>query len=245
MGRKKLKQAPLREAMFEIYWQSLRDATGFPVDKNFELGIGKFHRVIADAFPVKKQLFPIPPMDVYARPAYQFWAGNAVWPVIQFGPGFLSVNETEKNYEWEKTYRPNVEKALNALVKSYEQEPNFNKVALKYIDSVDISSETDVHKFISENLQTDLINRFEIPGKPIGLNINQAFEVGGSTVVLRIQTAVNNSNNSKALVWITSVEKTGTFKSEDVLSWLDGAHKLTSDLFVQMLNPAFYASFDR
>lgn len=246
MGRKKLKRAPLREAMFEINWQSPRDATGFPVDKNFDLGLGKFHSAISHAFPVKKRVLPIfPAIDVYARPIYQFWAGKAVWPVIQFGPGLLTVNETEKNYEWEKTYRPNVEMALNALVKSYEQEPNFNKVSLKYIDSVDISSETDVYQYISANLQTDLVNRFDIPGRSVGININQAFEVDGSVVVLSIQTAVNNSNNSKALMWITSVEKMGSFKSEDVLTWLDSAHKLTSDLFVQMLNPEFYASFDR
>lgn len=246
MKGKKLKNAPLQEAIFELFWQSPLDATGFPFDKDFEFALGKFDSHISTHFPIKKKIVPdAPGLRVYGRPMYQFWTQNAVWPVVQLGPGILTVNDTDKNYEWEATYRPNILTAIDALIKNYDQKPQFSKVSLKYIDSVDIDSFEDIHDFISQNFQTGLVNRFDIPGRTIGLNINQAFEIDESTVLLNIQTAKNNSNGKKALVWMTTVEKTGKFTDHDIRKWLDHAHSLSSDLFVKMLNPDFYASFNK
>ena len=245
MGKRKLKNAPLREAIFELTWQSPLDSTGFPEDKEFELALGKFDSAITKNFPVKKKVGPSASvMRVYGRPVYQFWKGNVEWPVIQLGPGVLTVNDTDKTYVWDSSFRPNLVRAIESLKKSYTQLPDFNRLSLKYIDSVDISPDIDFRKFISENLQTTLINEFDIPGKPIGLNINQAFEVDGSSVLLNIQNAINNVTGSHSLVWMTTVEKRGSIEFERITDWLDFAHNITSDLFVKMLKPAFYESFD-
>ncbi|MGV3767288.1 MAG: TIGR04255 family protein [Chitinophagaceae bacterium] len=249
MGRTKLRKAPLQEAIFEVSWQSPLDATGFPLDKDFELALGKFDNYISKDFPFKKRILPTTApgvgIRVYGRPVYQFWQGNITWPVVQLGPGLLTVNDTEKNYEWDSTYRPNIVKAIESLNRSYEHSLNFNRISLKYIDSVDVLVTEDPYAYISKNLQTDLKNNFSIPGKPLGFNINQAFEIDDSVVGLSIQTAINNSNGNKALVWMTSVEKLGKFNTGDILNWLDNAHKITSDLFIKMLNPEYYASFDQ
>lgn len=246
MRSKKLKNAPLKEAIFELVWNSPLDKTGFPVDKQFELALGKFDSNIREYFPFHKRILPPnAPIKIYGRPLHQFWSGNITWPVVQLGPGILTVNDTDKNYEWEGTYRPNIHTATRALLKSYEAEMVFNKVSLKYIDTIDFTAETNIIQFISSNLQTEVLNKFTVPGELAGININQVFTVDGSQVVLNIQTAVNNLNGSKALVWITAVEKTGNFAAAEVLEWLDNAHAITSDLFIKMLTSEFYDSFNK
>jgi uncharacterized protein (TIGR04255 family) len=243
---KKLKDAPLKEAIFELFWQSPLDNTGFPIDRGFDLAQGKFAIHIADRFPYHKRILPQnSAIKVYGQPIHQFWKGNVEWPVVQLGQGILTVNDTDKNYEWNDTYRPNIHKALDILLLSYSEPLNFNKISLKYIDSVDIDYDTDLSKFISVNLQTALVNNYKPPGKLIGLNLNQVFAVDGSDVHLNIQTATNNLNAKQAIVWITTVIKVGTLSKTDILTWIDQAHSITSNLFVEMLNPQFYASFNK
>ena len=42
MREKKLKNAPLKEAIFELYWQLPKDPTNFPHDPELEFALGLF-----------------------------------------------------------------------------------------------------------------------------------------------------------------------------------------------------------
>lgn len=246
MSSIKLKNAPLKEAIFELFWTSPLDHTGFPIDNEFDLAQGKFSSIISSAFPTHKRIFPAnSPVKMYGRPFHQFWKGEVKWPVTQLGPGILTVNDTNENYIWDPNYRNDIHAAINALNNSYSKKLSFNKVSLKYIDTVDIPSTENITNFIGKNLQTDLINKYELPGTFKGLNINQVFTHNESQVGINIQTAINNVNGNKAIIWITSVEKNGEFSADDIFGWLDQAHNTSSTLFVKMLNPEFYASFNQ
>lgn len=243
MRSAKLTNPPLKEAIFELFWDSPLDPTGFPEDKEFEFALGKFDDKISKAFPVKKRKFPsIPEYKVYGKPVYQFWKGNIEWPIIQLGPGVLTVNDTDKNYEW-AAYRPNVIFAVNSLLNSYSTGLNFSKVTLKYIDSVDTDAEIDFRQFIKNNLQTNLENNFKIPGQQMGLNVTQSFRSDDSNIIINIQNATNNITGKKAIIWMTTIERSGNLSSEEIFTWIDQAHAISSDLFVQMLNPDFHATF--
>jgi uncharacterized protein (TIGR04255 family) len=246
MSRKKLKNAPLKEAIFELFWNSPVNKAGLKVDKEFELSIGKFSLNISKDFPVHRRTMPQEaPIKVYGIPLYQFWKGEIQWPVIQLGPGILTVNDTDKNYHWEDTYRPNIVTAIDSLRKSYNNIPNFNKVSLRYIDSVDVDKDEDVLAFINKNLLTSIENKYSIPGRPSGININQIFNIDDSKVSIHIQTAINNVTGAPAIIWITSLVRDGKIDLNELFSWIDKAHGIISDLFVQMLNPDFYESFDK
>lgn len=246
MSRKKLKNAPLREAIFDLFWDSPVDKSGIKLDKEFELSQGKFQINVSDKFPVHKRIFPQgTSIKVYGVPLHQFWKGDVQWPVIQLGPGVLTVNETDKNYDWEKTFRPNIFFAMEALRKSYDICPELNRVSLKYIDSVDIHESENLGEFLKKNLLTEIENRYKVPGTLSGLNLNQVFDVDDSKVSVNIQTAVNNITRSKAIVWVTSVIRTGKISEKELALWIDKAHGFASSLFVDMLNPDFYAYFDK
>ena len=247
MKRKKLKNAPLKEAIFELYWKLPLDEQGFPLDPEFDLAQGRFASLITTDFPVHKRTMPAGiNLKVYPKPLHQFWKGELTLPVVQYGPGILTVNDNDRNYIWENGYRHDIQKSVETLISSYKEPLQFNRATLKYIDSVDIpEDETDISKYISKNFQTDLINRYEQPGKLKGININQVFELtDGSLMNINIQTAINNTNGKPAIVWVTAVDRTSGFQENDIYEWVDHVHIITSDVFIKMLNPEFYASFD-
>ncbi len=247
MSLKKLKNAPLKEVIFELYWELGLDDTNFPFDAEFDLAQGRFATSISPDFPIHKRTIPAGAnLKIYPRPIHQFWKGEIKWPVVQYGPGVLTVNDTNENYIWEDTYRPTILQTIKTLISSYKTVLSFNKVTLKYINSVDLPDlKTDINEFIRSNFQLNLINDFDQPGKIKGLNINQVYELDdNSTMNINIQTAINNASGKQACVWITSVEKEGTLSEEDALKWLDRTHAVTSDSFVKMLNPKFYAGLD-
>lgn len=178
---------------------------------------------------------------------HQFWTGELTWPVVQLGPGILSVNNTEANYIWTETFHPHILWALDVLETSYEKEFVFKSAALRYIDAVDLDeSLSDLRHFVAENLRTQLSNDYKVPGILKNLNIVQSYEIeDGSVLNLQIHNGVNQSNGKNSLIWITEVQKSGNLFKKDLKHWLGMAHDITSDTFVNMLNPDFYDSFNR
>jgi uncharacterized protein (TIGR04255 family) len=247
MEGKKLKFAPLKEVVFELFWELPNDATGFPVDPDFDIALGTFASRISDQLPVHRRLFPPGvSLKIYPKLTNQFWRGQLEWPVVQLGPGMMAVNDTEKNYTW-NSYRNQIHQAIDFLTLSYKEALKFNKVTLKYVDSVDIDdSRVDINSYISTNFKTGIVNNFPLPGTLKGVNINQVFALDdGTSLSLNIQSAINNMNAKQALVWVTSTEKNGHLKVEDMLLWLDNVHTICSNIFKELLNPEFYASFDK
>ncbi len=249
MVAKKLKNAPLQEAIFELFWNLPLDQKQFPYDPHFDLAQGKFDDLIKQYFGVHKRTLPAGVnIKIYPKPIHQYWKAELAWPVVQFGPGILTLNDTDKNYIWEDNFRPNIEIALECLLLSYKREIPFNKVSLKYIDSVDLpESDIEPNEFIRKNFQTEITNHYSVPGQLSGLNINQIFTLNdGTKLSINIQTAKNNINKKNAIVWITGAEKTGqNFLKEQIMEWVDQSHQILSDTFVKMLNVDFYAQFNK
>jgi len=115
----KLPNAPLQEVILEVKWElSLDQSTKTFIDPGFELALGKFHNSLVENFPFAKTKVPhqIPIQMLGHQTKLQFWTGENVWPVVQLGPGILAINDTDKNYEWAKTFYPLVQKALSSLL---------------------------------------------------------------------------------------------------------------------------------
>jgi len=249
MKKKKLKNAPLKEVIFELLWELPLDPTGFPIDLDFELAQGIFADKIKKEFPIHKKTIPegLQNFRMYPKPIHQFWKGEITWPVVQLGHGIMTVNDTDANYIWEENFLPNIKESLEILIHSYSNAQRFTHASLKYIDSIDLTDDDkELSKFISKNFQTDLINRYPLPGSLTGVNISQTFELPDKTrMQINIQTAKNNATNKPAIAWITSVEKKGLFNKDEIIDWIVLAHEQVSETFVNMLDRGFYDSFDK
>ena len=167
--------------------------------------------------------------------------------MVQLGPGVLTVNETEKNYVWEDNFRVAIVYALETLERSYPAALEYSKARLTYIDAVDFDPKTtSAADFVARNLLTGICTNYELPGSRDNVNISQTFTMSQDTVFhITIQSGLNNVTGAPAIIWTTVLERTTAFKKDGLLPWLDWAHKQASDFFVKMLNPDFYASFDR
>ena len=241
----KLKNAPLKEAIFELFWNGPIDKSGFPIDNEYDLAQGRFDREIRKDFPIYKRLIPAnSPIKILGQPAHQFWKNQLNWPVVQLGPGIMTVNETEKGYIWEN-FRKTIHDSIQILIKSYDISPTFQRLSLRYIDSIDLPENINLLDFVNNSFKTKITNSFERPGEIAGLNFNQIFNVfQNSKVHLNIQSAINNLNGKPAIVWITLIETNEISGIDDILKWIDKAHNICSDLFKQTLNQSFYETFN-
>ena len=245
MSNIKLKNAPLKEAIFELFWNGPIDKSGFPIDNEYDLAQGRFDIEIRKNFPIYKRLIPAnSSIKILGQPAHQFWKNQLNWPVVQLGPGIMTVNETEKGYIWDN-FRKTIHDSIQILVKSYDVSPSFQRLSLRYIDSVDLPENINLLDFVNNSFKTKITNSFEAPGEIAGLNFNQIFTVfQNSKVHLNIQSAINNLNGKPAIVWITLIETNEISGIDDILKWIDKAHNICSDLFKQTLNKSFYETFN-
>jgi len=242
----KLKNAPLKEVVFELHWECSIDNSGAQLDIGFDLAQGKFADKLKSDFPLHRKLIPDGmPFKIFGAPLHQYWRGEFQWPVIQHGQGMIAVNEVEQSYSWETSYKPLILETIKKLMDSYEEPHKFNKVKLQYIDAWDMTGLEPIN-FMVKNLQTEIVSNYPLPGILKDFNVQQSFELSDASIMnLNISNGVNNQNQKQSVVWTTTVEKQSSMSSEQISTWVDNAHLATSNMFKQMLNPEFYASLNR
>lgn len=245
----KLTKAPLQEAIFEIRWPLQPDETGRQlVDLEYPFALGKFQDALKNDFPHHVAKFPndIPHQLFNYQTIHQFWHQGKAWPVIQLGPGIITLNETEQNYEWEKTYLPNIKKTLWALEKSYGQ-LEFNLTSLRYIDVVRVADYGFVHweDFVQKHINFRFHNQFDTRGKLVGFNFEQSFDLNDLGLLNVSFTSGQNNQKEDIFIWQTAVAIQGPTSQKEVLPWLGNAHKCASDLFKDICKEGFYASFNQ
>ncbi len=245
----KLPHAPLQEVIFEARWQLQPDDSGQQlIDREYEFALGKFQAAIVDDFPYHTSKFPreLPHQVLTYQTVHQFWRGPQQWPVVQIGPGIVSVNETEENYDWQKTFLPNVKQILDVLVESYGQ-LNFISASLRYIDVVKVADYgfNTWEEFVHNNINFSFKNHFDPQGKLSSFQFNQSFELNQSGLVNVNFSSSQNNKKEDIFVFQTAVVQTSNMRKQEVANWLETAHNYTSSLFKKICKDEFYNSFTR
>lgn len=246
MSSTKLKNAPLKEVIFELHWNCPIDNNGFQKDAEFEFAQGRFAERIKSSFPVYKKLIPEGiPLNIIHAPIHQYWKGEFKWPVTQHGQGMIAINEVDEGYEWESAFRPTIKQVLEVLFSSYEKPLKYERLKLQYIDAWDIQDENPF-EFIEKNLQTNISSNKGSCGVLKDINLFQSFELDDrSNLLVNISTGVNNKTHSKSIVLSTSVEKQDVFAQGEIIDWTEMAHNICSYTFKNMLNKEFYEKLDK
>ena len=201
MSKAKLKNAPLKEVIFELHWECSMKFPGMQIDTGYDLAQGKFAERLKPDFPVHKQLIPDGiPLKPFGVPLQQYWKRELTWPVIQHGQGMIAVNEVEQGYVWENSYKSLVLKAIEQIIECYEEKLIFNRVKLQYIDAWDLDDNSPF-EFIEQNLQTKITAPYQKPGRLRNINILQVFELEDKTSMqLNITNGINNQNQKQWLI---------------------------------------------
>lgn len=244
--------APLQEVIFEIRWTFGTDSQSMQaVDTEYPMAVGKMQNLVEDEFPVYKRKHPI---DIPEQPVlhyqtvHQFWSKDGSWPILQLGPGIFTINDTEKNYDWNTTFLPMVIKNVEKLWKAYSSKIKVNLASLRYIDVVSLpeygQKDQNWEDFIQNNLNFSFKNSFNTRGKLSQFQMNQFFELEDKSA-LHINISSGKKNREPGLIWQTAVVKNQAFTEEDLIEWLRKAHSVTSELFKEMVKPHFYGSFTK
>jgi uncharacterized protein (TIGR04255 family) len=246
----KLPNAPLREAIFEIRWALQPDeTTSFMEDPEYAFALCELKKVVSNRFPLHSSKFKnrVPHHMLNHQVDHQFWTGadeESKWPVIQLGPGILTVNDTDKNYDWLENYKPNIDFALKALTEAYKQ-IKIESLTLRYIDAV-LLKDYDCEgwqDFLGKNVNFSFINNFDSIGPLDDFHFEQSFNLDKLGSLNISFSSGKSPKKEDTFVWQTAVSSDNSMAIEDVLIWLEDAHKCTSKLFKEICKDSFYASF--
>jgi uncharacterized protein (TIGR04255 family) len=256
MSRKQLKNKPLVEAIFEIHWALTQIAPGHEHDPHYKLMLGRFYDRVSGDYPEHEQLptASIPDEIVGHVVQHRFRAGKDGWPLVQIGPGVVTVNSTA-DYTWD-SFRPRAVTAVRQLFEAHPKprELNVTHLILRYIDAVEFDYTCEsAYSFLQDKLKVALKlpeNLFRGTGvdqRPEVFSWHSAFNCNSPTGLVNIKFATGQKEKNPAIVWETTLQSS----SNDVPAlpnaieqWLQDAHEVTSDWFFKLIEGELEGSFD-
>ena len=248
-----LPKKPLVEAIFEIRWQIRKVADGLHEDPRWRTFLIKFFSEIREEYPeiVELPTTQIPDQLAGYTVQYQYRAGKGQWPLIQIGPGILTVNETAGYKLWED-FRPKIQKALDVLGKVYgnaQSQLQPLRADLRYINAIPFEKqEWSPANFLCQRLHTkvetgpNLFN--EIPPEEINLNLTFPTDTPKGSCLLSFATGTRKGE--PAIIWQLTVRSNNNdvpSKLELFENWMNNAHATIERCFLTLTEGELLKSF--
>lgn len=255
MPQKPLKNKPLVEAILELRWALKGHAPGLESDPHYKLLLGRLYdRLMAD-YPEHEQLATagIPDELVGHVVQHRFRASANGWPLVQLGPGILTVNSTA-DYVW-GDFRSRVVSAVARFNDAHPKVADLkvSSITLRYIDAVEFDhSNKSVYDFLKEKLKVSLAlpaNLFEETGiekRPSTFTWHSTFACANPRGQVTIRFAAGQKEGKPAIIWETTVQSSDKDVPEmptGFETWIDAAHTITDDWFFKLIEGDLERSF--
>lgn len=247
MSGKDLKFKPLVEALLEVRWVLKEHSPEVKVDPHYRLLLGRFSERAMKKYPFHEPLpsSQIPDEMVPHIVQHRFRSSEGKWPLVQIGPGILTVNETE-GYTWED-YKARCLEALQFLIESHPSPADliFTDVTLRYIDAVDFDYEKEnVLTFIQDKLKSraelpsNLFQGTGVSDTPIAFKWQSSFASSKPKGSMTIQFAAGKHQGRSVVLWETLMHSGGDNVPKPdggFDSWITEAHGLSEDWFFKLI----------
>ena len=249
---------PLVEAILELRWTlPVEHGPGVRSDPNYSVLPGLYWNAVRDAYPFREELpaASVPAEMIPHQPQHRFRAEDAGWPLVQIGPGILTVNDTH-GYTW-KDYRKRSLEAVKALGSVYPDADAFRvmQLALTYQDAHRFDYRTgSVLEYLKQylhaglSLPRSLFSGTAVDDKPLTSDWSISFAANkpSGTVSLRFVTGYLNQTEpvviteAKVLSNATQVpELPAGFEL-----WLEDAHDLAHDWFFKLIKGKLLQAYE-
>ncbi len=239
----KLNKAPLLEAILEVRWEIETSEEKIVYDPGFELAQGVFESKISQELPYYRRLGPAISPQAY-HTVHQFWKGAREWPVVQLGPGIMTINDTGTNYEWNASFKPLIFRSIEALNQSYKSNIRYNFFLLRYINALAVPKESSFYSLIEDVLQIKIEKKFGFDGSFDDFALSETYALPNeSRINLTVNSGANIATNQQALIWQISVIKNTGLRLEEINSWVEESHLSVSSLFRKIVSQKYYDSF--
>lgn len=240
-----LSKKPLVEAIFEIRWALTPQPDGTLRDPYYQLLVGRLYDEVRSQFSHWEPL-PIAEFPEHMAPhmvQHRFRATEGGWPLIQLGPGLLTVNDTE-GYEWPQ-FREYCTFAVDALKRAYtdaKQPLAIEQAMLRYIDADVLADETPQEFLKKLKITTEVPGPLseEVSNKDemIGFNLQWMFRARDPKGVAQFRITQGKKQDQDAIIWETSILSRGADVSDFLIQgtdWIDAAHQMTHDWFYKLI----------
>lgn len=256
MARKILNNKPLVEAIFELRWNLKEVSPNSFLDPHYKILIGSMYEKLKHEYPYPESLpsASIPEHIASYIVQQRFRKAENKWPLIQIGPGIITLNDTE-GYVWE-----DFEQRLKGLLEAfYEVYPeveklHFNSLILRYIDAIDFDYVNDniltflqQYMDINVSLKKDLFTDASVRNNPINFDLSLSFPCSEPNGAISLRFVSGQKDGKESFLWETIVQAANqeTPKTKgDILNWLDRAHSLSSDWFFKIIQGELERRFE-
>ena len=166
------------------------------------------------------------------------------YPLVQIGPGLLTLNTTDENYFWNDFYNWS-ETLVNNFFEVFTVDNETFKPNLLYLDFFKFDFKNrNVNEFINDSFNINYNQGF-INGvdNPYNLDIGYFYEtkLGNLSVTLK---RGRNSNKEEGIIMQSSLHNMETMTgNKKILSWLNNSHEFISQLFKDITKGNLYESF--
>lgn len=256
-----LTNKPLVEAIFEIKWKLLEVSPNVYTDENFNLLTGILYDNISDEYPFPVNLVPefVPLETAPYAIRTQFRKQRDEWPLVQVGPGILTINDTE-SYVWED-FEKRIAHILKYLYTSFsklKKEMKIESLTLRYIDSLDFDYNShDVYSYLQEQLKLNitltpkLFKPDFIDAHPADLNVDLIFNSKNppGKVTLKFSTGHRKDPQGlmkPAIIWNTVFQSETNLpydNEEEIIQWVNSAHTVTDHIFFTIIEGELLEKF--
>ena len=243
-----LKHKPLVECIFEMKWLSGAAGGGkISIDPYNKLLVGCLYDRLKRTYPEHEQLqtASLPDQVVGQTVQHRFRAGQGKWPLVQIGPGILTVNDTE-GYVW-RDFR---KRAFETVAALYAAHPNrkdvrIQSLVLRYIDAISFDySKNNLLTFLKGKLHVaislpdSLFTDTGVNESPRYFDWQAAFDCVIPKGKMMVRLATGLKETDRVLVWETHISsENGDLPPmpSELANWLEAAHGLTHDWFFKLI----------
>jgi len=251
-----LSKPPLVEAIFELRWALKESERGIALDPHYKMLVGRLYDKLMSEYPEHEQLpsSAVPDEIASYLVMHRFRKAKGSWPLVQLGPGVITVNDTER-YEREDFER-RIARAVDSLFAVYPESQTSLAVArtlVRYIDSVEIGPEEDAREFLADKLKLSVRlheNLFEETGvanKCVGLDVRLAFPCSAPEGLVHLRFCTGDRFGRPAIIWETMIESRpdGVPKTrEQINDWVAKSNNVVHSWFFQLIEGELLQRFE-
>lgn len=242
----RLPNAPLIEVVFELKWEIKTKE----ILNDFQFLHGDLYAQVKSKYPYRETIIPdgIPIEASQGKPVYRFRKGKSEYPLIQIGPGILTVNVIDDIYIWEE-FKLEVLNTLKCFLEIYDKVLSLNIIpSLTYVDLIhfDKTNQNSI-EFINNNLQFKInplfTEIFDEETKLHHFSTALNYQLGEELVSLSIADG-GIPKLSNGLVLQNKVFGSKSRHTLETLDkWLDRGHSITRKLFLKLTEGKLYEQF--
>jgi len=177
---------------------------------------------------------------------YRFRKDKDKWPLVQIGPGLITLNDTE-GYEWDN-FEKRISELITVLFESYSdagKNLKVNSLLLRYIDAIEFDYEhDDIFSFLREKMKVNIeINKeifkeTDVGERPIDFDFRFSFPSTEPKGAIHMRVVKGKIKTSDALLWETMVNVIGKDVPQEkskIFDWVKSAHELTHKWFFKII----------